>query len=51
MNYLDKKSKFSLSGIKELLKNAGFENIKTYGDFKLEAPQKDSERVFFVCKK
>ena len=35
----------------ELLKNAGFENIKTYGDFKLEAPQKDSERVFFVCKK
>lgn len=35
----------------ELLKSAGFENIKTYGDFKLEAPQKDSERVFFVCKK
>ena len=35
----------------ELLKNAGFKNIKTYGDFKLEAPQKDSERVFFVCKK
>ena len=35
----------------ELLKNAGFDYIKTYGDFKLEAPQKDSERVFFVCKK
>ena len=35
----------------ELLKNAGFNYIKTYGDFKLEAPKEDSERVFFVCKK
>lgn len=35
----------------QLLKNAGFEYIKTYGDFKLEAPKEDSERVFFVCKK
>ena len=35
----------------ELLKNAGFDYIKTYGDFKLEAPKQDSERVFFVCKK
>lgn len=35
----------------QLLKNAGFEYIKTYGDFKLESPKNDSERVFFVCKK
>ena len=34
-----------------LLKNAGFDYIKIYGDFKLEAPKEDSERVFFVCKK
>lgn len=37
--------------ITDLLKNAGFNYIKTYGDFTLEDPKKDSERVFFVCKK
>ena len=31
--------------------NLGFNYIKTYGDFKLEPPKEDSERVFFVCKK
>ena len=34
-----------------LLKKVGFENIKTYGDFTFESPKKDSERIFFVCKK
>ena len=35
----------------KLLQNAGFNHIKTYGDFKFEEPKEDSERVFFVCKK
>ena len=45
------KSLYKNEEIIELLKNAGFDYIKTYGDFKLEAPKQDSERVFFVCKK
>lgn len=35
----------------EMLNNAGFEYIKTYGDFTFEAPNEESERIFFVCKK
>lgn len=35
----------------ESLQIAGFNDIKVYGDFTFEAPKKDSERLFFVCKK
>ncbi len=35
----------------EMLNEAGFEYIKTYGDFKFEAPNEETERIFFVCKK
>lgn len=35
----------------ELLQEAGFEDIKAYGDFTFEAPKEDVQRVFFVCKK
>ena len=37
--------------IKDKLKDAGFKGIKAYGDFKFEAPSKDSERIFFVGRK
>lgn len=35
----------------ESLQISGFTDIKVYGDFKFEKPKKDSERIFFVCKK
>ncbi len=35
----------------EMLNEAGFEYIKTYGDFTFEAPNEETERIFFVCKK
>ena len=35
----------------ESLQISGFENIKVYGDFTFEKPKKDSERLFFVCRK
>lgn len=37
--------------ILKMLKNAGFEDISVYGDFTLESPKDDAERIFFVCKK
>ncbi|RDY26421.1 class I SAM-dependent methyltransferase [Romboutsia weinsteinii] len=37
--------------IVEMLEEAGFKNIKVYGDFKLESPKEDSQRIFFVCRK
>ncbi|MBO3445368.1 class I SAM-dependent methyltransferase [Clostridium sp. CCUG 7971] len=35
----------------DLLKEAGFEHIKTYADFTFESPSGEDERIFFVCKK
>ncbi|MGL5314394.1 MAG: class I SAM-dependent DNA methyltransferase [Peptostreptococcaceae bacterium] len=35
----------------ESLQISGFDNIKVYGDFTFEKPKKDSERLFFVCRK
>lgn len=35
----------------ELLQEAGFEDIKAYGDFTFESPKEDAQRIFFVCKK
>ena len=35
----------------ESLQISGFENIKVYGDFTFEKPKKDSERLFFICRK
>ncbi|MGL6105261.1 class I SAM-dependent DNA methyltransferase [Romboutsia sp.] len=35
----------------ESLQIAGFTDIKSYGDFTFEKPKKDSQRIFFVCKK
>ena len=37
--------------IKKMLKQAGFKDISIYGDFKLEAPKEDTQRIFFACKK
>lgn len=33
------------------LKDAGFKNIETYGDRRLEAPEKNEQRLFFAAKK
>lgn len=35
----------------ESLQISGFTDIKVYGDFTFEKPKKDSERIFFICKK
>ncbi|MGX4601344.1 class I SAM-dependent DNA methyltransferase [Faecalimicrobium sp. JNUCC 81] len=35
----------------DLLKEAGFEHIKTYADFTFKSPSGEDERIFFVCKK
>ncbi|WP_270941607.1 class I SAM-dependent DNA methyltransferase [Romboutsia lituseburensis] len=35
----------------ESLQISGFTDIKVYGDFTFEKPKKNSERIFFVCKK
>lgn len=35
----------------EKLNDAGFKNVKAYGDFKFEKPKKDTERAFFVARK
>lgn len=37
--------------ILHMLTKSGFLDIKVYGDFTFKQPKKDSERVFFVCKK
>lgn len=37
--------------ITEMLKSVGFNSIKIYSDFTFESPNKESERIFFVCKK
>jgi hypothetical protein len=35
----------------KLLADAGFKNIKTFGDMKLERPSCNSERIFFAAQK
>ena len=42
---------FKTNQVKKFYKDGGFENIKVYGDFTFEKPKKDSERLFFVCRK
>lgn len=37
--------------IKKMLKMAGFKDISIYGDFTLESPKEDAQRIFFACKK
>lgn len=37
--------------IENALKNAGFDNVKRYGDMTLEMPKNDEERVFYLVKK
>lgn len=37
--------------ITELLEEVGFEDIKVFGDFTMEAPKEDSERIFFSATK
>lgn len=37
--------------IKDLLEESGFKDIKIYGDFTMEAPKEDSERIFFSAMK
>ena len=37
--------------ILDMLEEAGFSDIKVYGDFTFEQPEEDCERVFFVCRK
>ncbi len=37
--------------IVESLQISGFNDVKVYGDFTFDSPKKDSERIFFVCKK
>lgn len=35
----------------QLLKEAGFQDIKTYADFEMKSPNEKSERIFFSCVK
>ncbi len=42
---------YETEDILEKLADAGFRDIKAYGDFAFEKPKKDSERVFFVGRK
>ena len=37
--------------LRKALKNAGFDNVKRYGDMTLEMPKNDEERVFYLVKK
>lgn len=37
--------------IVDMLKESGFSDIKSYGDFTFEKPNEESQRIFFVCKK
>ena len=37
--------------ILDILEEAGFSDVKVYGDFTFEQPEEDCERVFFVCRK
>ena len=37
--------------ILEKLADAGFKDIKYYGDFTFDKPSEESQRIFFVCKK
>ena len=37
--------------ILDMLEEAGFSDVKVYGDFTFEQPEEDCERVFFVCRK
>ena len=37
--------------LKRLLENAGFNNIDIYANFDFSKPGKESERLFFVCRK
>lgn len=40
---------YSERGLRYLLGRAGFENIDTYGELSFKAPEKDCERMVFVC--
>ena len=42
---------YETENILEKLADAGFRDIKAYGDFAFEKPKKDAERVFFVGRK
>lgn len=42
---------YKVEEIRSILENAGFEDIRAFGDFTLEAPKEDSERVFFTARK
>ncbi len=37
--------------MKKMLKMVGFKDISVYGDFTLESPKEDAQRIFFACKK
>lgn len=42
---------YSVDELVELLQNAGFETINVYDELTYESPKKNSERLYFVCKK
>ncbi len=42
---------YSQSKLKSMLKKAGFGTVDIYGGFDYSSPKKDSERLFFVCRK
>lgn len=42
---------YPLERIGELLRESGFEDISVYADFTREAPDEETERAFFVCRK
>lgn len=37
--------------IQEWLTDAGFEEIKAFGDFRMDAPKPDDQRIHYVCQK
>ncbi len=42
---------YEAEALVSLLKDAGFRDIEIYSGFDYSKPGKDSERLFFVCKK
>lgn len=42
---------YEIYEIKDLLASAGFDDVEAFGDFTLDSPEGDSERIFFAAKK
>ncbi len=48
---LHRERAYSVEQLTEMLRRAGFRDIRVYGDKKLRAPAADEQRIFFVARK